>query len=116
MTHRPPRSTRTDTLFPYTTLCRSQRGDGISEAAEPFLDRRVELLRKFTADPDTRDIEEGMTIDRADIDPSAVTLDNDVGRRCEVERDGKGARQVIRGSGGNDSQRQAALDHSRRSG
>src|SRR3546814_4020086 len=93
-----------------------QRGDGIAEAAEPFLDRRVELLRKFTADPDTRDIEEGMAIDRADIDPSAVTLDNDVGRRREVERAGKGARQVIRGSGGNDSQRQAALDHSRRSG
>src|SRR3546814_11395700 len=25
MLRRPPRSTRTDTLFPYTTLCRSQR-------------------------------------------------------------------------------------------
>src|SRR3546814_14412516 len=25
MVRRPPRSTRTDTLFPYTTLCRSQR-------------------------------------------------------------------------------------------
>src|SRR3546814_8758303 len=25
MIRRPPRSTRTDTLFPYTTLCRSQR-------------------------------------------------------------------------------------------
>src|SRR3546814_18078320 len=29
MIRRPPRSTRTDTLFPYTTLCRS------AEAAEP---------------------------------------------------------------------------------
>src|SRR3546814_19991388 len=28
MTRRPPRSTRTDTLFPYTTLFRSGRGDG----------------------------------------------------------------------------------------
>src|SRR3546814_5192118 len=27
MIRRPPRSTRTDTLFPYTTLCRSQRRD-----------------------------------------------------------------------------------------
>src|SRR3546814_2121808 len=27
MIRRPPRSTRTDTLFPYTTLCRSQFGD-----------------------------------------------------------------------------------------
>src|SRR3546814_21027543 len=26
----PPRSTRTDTLFPYTTLCRSQLGDGVA--------------------------------------------------------------------------------------
>src|SRR3546814_11943941 len=31
---RPPRSTRTDTLFPYTTLFRSQR----DEAAVPFVD------------------------------------------------------------------------------
>src|SRR3546814_6576725 len=28
MIPRPPRSTRTDTLFPYTTLFRSLRGDG----------------------------------------------------------------------------------------
>src|SRR3546814_17439275 len=28
MIRRPPRSTRTDTLFPYTTLCRSRFGDG----------------------------------------------------------------------------------------
>src|SRR3546814_15256798 len=27
MIRRPPRSTRTDTLFPYTTLCRSQRDE-----------------------------------------------------------------------------------------
>src|SRR3546814_18077102 len=35
MSRRPPRSTRTDTLFPYTTLFRSQHeevgGDGIAE-------------------------------------------------------------------------------------
>src|SRR3546814_18833303 len=28
MIRRPPRSTRTDTLFPYTTLCRSRQEDG----------------------------------------------------------------------------------------
>src|SRR3546814_17511202 len=27
MLRRPPRSTRSDTLFPYTTVCRSDRGD-----------------------------------------------------------------------------------------
>src|SRR3546814_8755995 len=31
MIRRPPRSTRTDTLFPYTTLFRSVRGHGVAE-------------------------------------------------------------------------------------
>src|SRR3546814_16491675 len=34
MTRRPPRSTRTDPLFPYATLFRSRRGCGGSTAAE----------------------------------------------------------------------------------
>src|SRR3546814_7344672 len=36
MMRRPPRSTRTDTLFPYTTLFRSDRrtGDGVVESLE----------------------------------------------------------------------------------
>src|SRR3546814_15712446 len=39
MIRRPPRSTRTDTLFPYTTLFRSLRaGDGIAQAARRFVD------------------------------------------------------------------------------
>src|SRR3546814_20262065 len=33
MIRRPPRSTRTDTLFPYTTLCRSVRSGGAKQAA-----------------------------------------------------------------------------------
>src|SRR3546814_12548030 len=38
MIRRPPRSTRTDTLFPYTTLVRSARGDGVQkpEQLEPL--------------------------------------------------------------------------------
>src|SRR3546814_12374038 len=32
MIRRPPRSTRTDTRFPYTTLFRSARAEGLSEA------------------------------------------------------------------------------------
>src|SRR3546814_1841336 len=35
MIRRPPRSTRTDTLFPYTTLFRS---DAVSAGASPFAD------------------------------------------------------------------------------
>src|SRR3546814_2040313 len=34
MIRRPPRSTRTDTLFPYTTLFRSGRGDQMALGAE----------------------------------------------------------------------------------
>src|SRR3546814_14232898 len=34
MIRRPPRSTRTDTLFPYTTLFRSRRGRGVVQAIE----------------------------------------------------------------------------------
>src|SRR3546814_6056043 len=34
----PPRSTRTDTLFPYTTLFRSR----LEDAAEPGADRRID--------------------------------------------------------------------------
>src|SRR3546814_18578165 len=34
MIRRPPRSTRTDTLFPYTTLFRSQRGDDVGALSD----------------------------------------------------------------------------------
>src|SRR3546814_16958716 len=37
MIRRPPRSTRTDTLFPYTTLFRSMRRTGICGATETLL-------------------------------------------------------------------------------
>src|SRR3546814_6335917 len=35
MIRRPPRSTRTDTLFPYTTLFRSQRRKGLGMSVVP---------------------------------------------------------------------------------
>src|SRR3546814_15636268 len=35
MIRRPPRSTRTDTLFPYTTLFRSQRSDALFWRYDP---------------------------------------------------------------------------------
>src|SRR3546814_18518210 len=39
MIRRPPRSTRTDTLFPYTTLFRSNRlpGEGVGGRQEPWM-------------------------------------------------------------------------------
>src|SRR3546814_19916965 len=42
---RPPRSTRTDTLFPYTTLCRSQATELIEISnAEQLDDARWQIL------------------------------------------------------------------------
>src|SRR3546814_7765071 len=35
MIRRPPRSTRTDTLFPYTTLFRSRHAPGVADLADP---------------------------------------------------------------------------------
>src|SRR3546814_9323620 len=46
MIRRPPRSTRTDTLFPYTTLFRSKELRG---AAKIEHDRNEILLRKYAA-------------------------------------------------------------------
>src|SRR3546814_5106772 len=45
MIRRPPRSTRTDTLFPYTTLFSSDLGDRatVEHLAHAFLHRRQEL-------------------------------------------------------------------------
>src|SRR3546814_15671140 len=48
MTRRPPRSTRTDTLFPYTTLVRS-RGAGGLEGAVPAAVWQPELDPRFRA-------------------------------------------------------------------
>src|SRR3546814_4554821 len=53
MIRRPPRSTRTDTLFPYTTLFRSRR------AADPLVGARVQnrdggVPTLPAADPDLR--------------------------------------------------------------
>src|SRR3546814_10918343 len=50
MIRRPPRSTRTDTLFPYTTLFRSWPRTGRNSAAfraEPALHRRLDRQRQF---------------------------------------------------------------------
>src|SRR3546814_7098729 len=48
MIRRPPRSTRTDTLFPYTTLFRSDAA--VADAAEIFDGEQAEWLRDFLWD------------------------------------------------------------------
>src|SRR3546814_17521737 len=53
MIRRPPRSTRTDTLFPYTTLFRSRRGVNHAGACAQFhvvsqVHRRQTLIERMT--------------------------------------------------------------------
>src|SRR3546814_20328556 len=57
MIRRPPRSTRTDTLFPYTTLFRSTSFKSITPDAvvqKQYIDRTYALLR--TTDPSTEKV------------------------------------------------------------
>src|SRR3546814_5555048 len=49
MIRRPPRSTRTDTLFPYTTLFRSEGERQISGHKKPVSDRHGEVQRAVGA-------------------------------------------------------------------
>src|SRR3546814_1538779 len=44
MIRRPPRSTRTDTLFPYTTLFRSHRQRDVARARRDRIDRAAKAL------------------------------------------------------------------------
>src|SRR3546814_20845846 len=53
MLRRPPRSTRTDTLFPYTTLFRSMESDPAQPFAELVRKVRDVVLDSFSA-PDIR--------------------------------------------------------------
>src|SRR3546814_15068242 len=55
MIRRPPRSTRTDTLFPYTTLCRSTLllGFGISRGFASSFDTKLSLLLALRAGEDS---------------------------------------------------------------
>src|SRR3546814_13644862 len=48
MRRRPPRSTRTDTLFPYTTLFRAASAEGGSPAAGPGLPRNALTARNYS--------------------------------------------------------------------
>src|SRR3546814_13118831 len=50
MIRRPPRSTRTDTLFPYTTLCRSRFADRPGESESGF-----PVARRMTVEEDSAD-------------------------------------------------------------
>src|SRR3546814_16077135 len=87
MIRRPPRSTRTDTLFPYTTLFRSEtKGDGgvacaLQEDQWERCNRRAaqversdmrEMKGKSLVDLDTINYESGKSVDGETHLPSSV--------------------------------------------
>src|SRR3546814_197933 len=51
MIRRPPRSTRTDTLFPYTTLFRSARAEAVGRRETARRDRAHAAQKSAAADP-----------------------------------------------------------------
>src|SRR3546814_7220298 len=84
MIRRPPRSTRTDTLFPYTTLFRSKRADARIDAfadrfialAQPFLRGRLEFLvgAEKVEEFGERALEADLGLDRLHLAPDARDL------------------------------------------
>src|SRR3546814_9637568 len=56
MRRRPPRSTRTDTLFPYTTLFRSARIIGFDELPHPEADDKLDDEIDGQRDRDPHDV------------------------------------------------------------
>src|SRR3546814_20042848 len=75
MIRRPPRSTRTDTLFPYTTLFRSRRG-GVEIVHTAAVGRRdVEVVVGAAA---FDQVEEVDAIDEVGVDDVAVRVNRHV--------------------------------------
>src|SRR3546814_17352110 len=98
MIRRPPRSTRTDTLFPYTTLFRSAVGDHRAEAAE-VADREggPDLRRETRAQPGQ---EEKGNEELGDEEPANVA--ERAGRKppAEAVTDAEGSSAEDGGEGG----------------
>src|SRR3546814_2909248 len=70
MIRRPPRSTRTDTLFPYTTLFRSRRhGTDLRHGRKHILGARKSSIKERKARPDHHEDEDG-----GNHHPRSITL------------------------------------------
>src|SRR3546814_10292156 len=69
MIRRPPRSTRTDTLFPYTTLFRSVLGiaqaAGDADAVDDFIDQLAKAGEALIADRSINDTDPGAEREQA---------------------------------------------------
>src|SRR3546814_341662 len=89
MIRRPPRSTRTDTLFPYTTLFRS----GYDEDTLETLSRQIEFkLKDFRIEAQVVGAYPGPVITRFEIEPAPgikvsqiSSLDKDIARGLSVK-------------------------------
>src|SRR3546814_19361400 len=100
MTRRPPRSTRTDTLFPDTTLFRSQLELDVRQS-QIAIKRQIGALDAVrfgrSARPDLRDIITGKRAPEAPSPPSDVTffqsdLDDD---KLEAVRSALGTKDLL---------------------
>src|SRR3546814_19301448 len=91
MIPRPPRSTRTDTLFPYTTLFRSGRGfsvlevlDAVDRVTNMTIERRMESRR--AGDPDSLISDNRAIMERFPWKPQYADLDQIVTHALAWER------------------------------
>src|SRR3546814_12262003 len=75
MIRRPPRSTRTDTLFPYTTLFRS--GDGNMTIGNGILLSGVSILVALTVAPASAQV--ASTVSDVATPPNAASDDGSIG-------------------------------------
>src|SRR3546814_8559265 len=97
MIRRPPRSTRTDTLFPYTTLFRSGLGAAENAADDLRQQRRADIERTETegslaAEKLSRDVIENVVLAIGDVPEKAA--ENIIVMCRHVERRGAAARFV----------------------
>src|SRR3546814_7817726 len=115
MIRRPPRSTRTDTLFPYTTLFRSQ---GHAHAHHHHRLCRQELLVRHQdapgdlSDQEGREPEGWLERTRQDQRRQDRSLEADRNRRDQDE----GSQRERSGTGNEDHRGQRALDGTRSDG
>src|SRR3546814_15427805 len=85
MIRRPPRSTRTDTLFPYPTLFRSREyGDNAHRRGD---DGEGDLGDRILGRLDPRLAHVAMALDVFDLDDGVVDEDADDDRECEQRQD-----------------------------
>src|SRR3546814_4944491 len=80
MIRRPPRSTRTDTLFPYTTLFRSRGAGRVEEAGQleresVDLDRNHDLLLQvLVVHPEAGDVQPQPAVEKLRLEPDFIAV------------------------------------------